>query len=166
MAEFFLYVEARAGFVGKFTVAVYGCIRIFCKQVADKRLQRFALLRRARVLRGMSVSGKSADIADAYAVRVVAAAVGADLRYRPPDMHGAVAVDYIMIAYAAEAPGPVPAVDVGHSEVPAFLCGAAVNDDFIDFTHINIHFVVHAWGISERRSDSAAVQVRFRLSLW
>ena len=81
----------------------------------------------AGVLGGAAVGGEPADVADAYAVRVVPLAVGTGLGERAALLHRAVEADHVVIAYVRPALGLVPAADVGHTEVAAFSGRGAVN---------------------------------------
>ena len=65
----------------------------------------------------------------------MALAMGANLLYRTAYMNAAVTINPEMITYAAQSALPVPAVNIRHREVSAFLGRTAMNDDFFYLTH-------------------------------
>ena len=92
------------------------------------------LCRGAGVFRA-AVGGEAPDVADADGVGVVAGAVGSDHLGRAALLDGPVKPDDIVVANHLEAPGLVPAVDVGSGEVLALRSGRTVDDDFGDLSH-------------------------------
>ena len=99
------------------------------------------LLGRCAGVLGLACGVASAHIADADGVGVVAAGVGAVLVERAARLDHAVEVDDVMIADVLPSVAfgwrsGVPPADVGCLEVGAFFGGGAVDDDFIDLSHI------------------------------
>lgn len=65
----------------------------------------------------------------------MAGAVGSDHLGRAALLDGPVKPDDVMVANHLEAPGLVPAVDVGSREVLALRGGRTVDDEFSDLSH-------------------------------
>lgn len=84
---------------------------------------------------GWKTLPKPANVADAYAVGVVAQAVGTGYFHGAAEVDGAIAVDDVMVADALPALGAVPTVDVGHGVVATLWGGATVDDDLGDLSH-------------------------------
>lgn len=78
---------------------------------------------------------RSANVADSDGVGIVALAVRPRLFEGPALPDGAVKEDDIMIATAVPLVLPVPAVNVCHGIVLAFLGGTAMDDYFSNFAH-------------------------------
>lgn len=127
-------VEAGAGTVGEFVVAVDGGDIVFLHQVSDELEEGEALGFGAGVGRA-TVGIKAADIGDADAVGVVAFGMCAGLLYRSASMDAAIGVDDVMIADVTPAEGTVVAADALHSADSVGACGGAVDDDFSDCSH-------------------------------
>lgn len=66
----------------------------------------------------------------------MARAVCADPTFRSATVDGAIAVDDVMIANAAEAALAMPAVYLLDGEVLAFGCSRAMNDDLGNASHL------------------------------
>ena len=69
-------------------------------------------------------------------------AVGANVFNGAAGMDAAVQVDYVVVAYGAEAPGAVPAVQVLDGKVAAGGCGTAVDYYFCYLSHFLFTFKV------------------------
>ena len=104
-------------------------------QELDEIAERSALLWCAGVLWCSAVSCAAADIADAYAVCVLPYGVRADLLDGSAAVYTAVAIDYIVVADTLPASLLVPVINIGHSEVAALGCRAAVYDYLVDLSH-------------------------------
>ncbi len=107
------------------------------QQLFEQTKQGLFLGRGACVLVSFHVGGPAADIADAYGMPVVAAflAMGAYFLDGAAFVDTAVEVDYVVIAYGAEAPGLVPGCNIGYCVVASFGRVGAVDDDFSDVSH-------------------------------
>ena len=116
-------------------MAVYACFRELLLEMLNQRAHCLSLLGRTGVLGCASVFGKSANVADAYAVGVVSSTMGSSLAYRATCMDAAIAIDDIMVAYLAKASGAMPTVDVGYGIVLAFDGGRTMDDDFCYLSH-------------------------------
>lgn len=95
----------------------------------DEEAKGEALGRCASVLGRLAVGGEAADVADAEGVGVVTRAMCACLDDGASWLHCAINADDEVVADACPALGTVPAIDVGGSEILAFGCGRAMNDD-------------------------------------
>ncbi len=129
-----LDVEAGTGAVCVLVVAVDGGDRVLFHQVADELEEGDELGFGAGVGRA-TVGIKAADIGDAYAVCVVAWAVGADLLDRTAGMDAAVGIDDIVIADVVPSEAIVVAADALHAAVGIGAGGGAMDDDFGDCSH-------------------------------
>ena len=129
-----LDVEAGAGTVGVFVVAVDGGDGVLFHQVADK-LKEGETLGFGTGVGGVAVGIEAADIGDADALGVVAGAMGSDLLDGAARMDAAVWVDDVMIADVVPAEALMVAADAFHSAVGIETGGSAVDDDFGDCSH-------------------------------
>ena len=127
-------VEAGAGTVGEFVVAVDGGDGVLFLEVFYQLEEGEALGFGAGVS-GVAVGIKAADIGDADAVGVVAFGMCAGLLYRSANVDAAVGIDDIMIADVTPAEGTVVAADALHGTDSVGACGGAVDDDFGDCSH-------------------------------
>ena len=132
--QFLFQLEARAVFIGKFPVSVDGSVWVLPPEGLNESPEGVFLCRGAGVLREV-VGGETPDIADADGVGVVAGAVGSDHLGRAALLDGSVKPDDVVVANHLEAPGLVPAVDVGSGEVLALGSGGTVDDEFGDLSH-------------------------------
>ena len=105
-------------------------VGVFGAQAAQQHEQCLALLRGARVLGRLAVSGYAADVADANGAGVVPRAVRAYFALGATGVHRAVTIDHMVVADGTETTLLVPAGDVVHGEVLALGRGCAVDDDF------------------------------------
>lgn len=129
-----LYVEAGAGAVGVFVVAVDGGDWVFFRQVADE-LKESETLGFGAGVGGMPVGIEAADIGDADALGVVAGAMGTDLFDGTASVDAAVRIDDIVIADVVPAEALMVAMDALHSAGGIGTGGGAVDDDFGDCSH-------------------------------
>ena len=129
-----LDVEAGAGTVGVFVMAVDGGDGVLFHQVADELEEGEALGFGAGV-GGMSVGIEAADISDANALGVVTWAMGTDLFDGTASVDAAVRIDDIMIADVAPTKGTVVAANAFHGAVGIGARGGAMDDDFGDCSH-------------------------------
>lgn len=97
-------------------------------------------LRRGAGVRGVAPGVQPAFVADADAVGVLAAAVGADDLQRAGAQHGAVLAHVVVIAYAAEAAAAVDGFQLVHRELTVRTGGGTVDDKMSDFSHDSFHF--------------------------
>lgn len=129
-----LDVEAGAGTVGVFVMAVDGGDGVLFHQVADELEEGEALGFGAGV-GGMSVGIEAADIGDANALGVVTWAMGTDLFDGTASVDAAVRVHDIMIAYVVPSEALVVAADALHGTVGIGTGSGAMDDDFGDWAH-------------------------------
>ena len=99
----------------------------------EKPLKGFALGGRTGVFRCAPVGSKTAHVADAEAVGIVSAAVGADFRYRPTGVYASVEVDEVVVANVGHAAGFVPPAEFGFLHFPTLSRGGAVDNEFGHF---------------------------------
>ena len=118
-------------------MAMNGGFRVLQVQLPQEFFQRSLLLWRARVLWCLAIGGHATDIADAYAVSVMAGAVCTDLSDGTASMDRPVAVYHIMIPDILEASGEMPLPDLSDGEIFSFRSGRAVDDEFCDFSHVS-----------------------------
>jgi hypothetical protein len=119
-----------------------GSAGILLLQLGNEFPECSTLFRRAGIGRFKSVSIKPAYVADANGVDVVPQAVGANDINRAAGADAAVQIDYVVVAYGAEAPGAVPAVQVLDGKVAAGGCGAAVDYYLCYLSHFLFTFRV------------------------
>ncbi len=129
-----LDVEAGAGTVGVFVMAVDRGYRVFFHKIADELEEDEALGFGAGVGRA-TVGIETADIGDADAVGVVTWAMGTDLFDGTASVDAAIGIDDIMIADVAPAEALMIAADALHGAVGIGAGGGAVDDDFGDCSH-------------------------------
>lgn len=103
-------------------------------QVIDEFTKCLFLLRGAGVLRA-ALGAEPPDVADADGVGIVTLAVSSDHFEWATGVDAAVTIDDIVVANHLEAPGLVPAVDVGYGIVLALGSGGTVDDELGDFSH-------------------------------
>lgn len=109
-------------------------IRKLLLQALDKAPEDIPLNLSSGIL-GLAIFVKPPNIADADGVGIVTLAVGSGHFKRTTLFDGSVKPDDIVVANHLEAPGFVPAVDVGSGEVLALGSGGTVEDDFGDLSH-------------------------------
>ena len=129
-----LDVEAGAGAVGVFVVAVDGGDGVLFHEVTDE-LEENKTLGFGAGVGGVAGGIEAADIGDADTVGVVAGAVGADLLNGAARVDAAVLVYHIMIANVVPAEALMVAADALHSTVGIGAGGGAMDDDFGDLSH-------------------------------
>ena len=129
-----LDIEAGAGFVGVFVVAVDGDDVVLFHQVLHQ-LEQGKTLERSTGVGRATVGIKAADIGDANAVGVVAFGMCARLLHRAASVDAAVGIDDIMIADVAPAEGTVVSPYGFHRTDGIGARGGAVDDDFGDCSH-------------------------------
>ena len=127
-------VEAGAGTVGEFVVAVDGGDGVLFLEVFYQMEEGEALGFGAGVGRA-TVGIEAADIGDADAVCVVAFGMCAGLLYRSASMDAAIGVDDVMIANVAPAEGTVVSPYGFYRTDGVGARGGAVDDDFGDCSH-------------------------------
>ena len=128
------HVKARTILVGEFAMSVNSGVWVLPSEGLDESPEGVFLCRSAGVFRA-AAGGEAPDVADADGVGVVAGAVGSDHLGRAALLDGPVKPDDIVVANHLEAPGLVPAVDVGSGEVLALGGGRTVDDEFSDLSH-------------------------------
>ena len=133
-------VEAGAGSVGVFVMAVDRGDRVFFHKIADELEEGEALGFGAGV-GGMSVGIEAADISDANALGVVTWAMGTDLFDGTASVDAAVRVHDIMIAYVVPSEALVVAADALHGAVGIGAGSGAVDDYFGDCSHFFMGFM-------------------------
>lgn len=124
-------------------------------QGCDQVVQALFLLRCAGVA-GMTLGVEAAHVADAYAVGVVSLAVRALVLELTTFLHMSVQTDDVVVADALEASLLVPAVNLLGTDVHARRRGGAVDDDFIDGSHVIHGFVIWFFILDNRG-------IRFRI---
>lgn len=129
-----LDVEAGAGAVGVFVVAVDGGDGMLFHEVADD-LEEHKTLCICTGVGGVAVGIEAADIGDADALGVVTWAMGTDLFDGATREDAAVGVDDIVIADVAPAEGTVVSPYGFHRTDGIGARGGAVDDDFGDCSH-------------------------------
>ena len=129
-----LDVEAGAGTVGVFVMAVDGGDGVLFHQVADELEEGEALGFGAGV-GGVAVGIEAADISDANALDVVAGAMGADLLDGTARMDAAVGIYDIVIADVVPTKAFMVATDALYCAVGIGAGGGAMDDDFGDCSH-------------------------------
>ena len=129
-----LDVEAGAGTVGVFVVAVNGGDRVLFHQVLHQ-LEEGETLGFGAGIGGVAVDIEAADISDTNALGVVTWAMGTDLFDWATREDAAVGVDDIMIADVTPAEGTVVAADALHGTDGIGARGGAVDDYFGDCSH-------------------------------
>lgn len=127
-------VETGAGFECEITVTSDFCRRIPFPKLPQQCLKGFSLGRGAGVLR-FAVAVESSYVAYAYrtVVHPLLGAMRAYFAFLPAFLYRSVEAYDIMVAYTAESPFAVPAVDVGGMESTAFLCGGTVDYYGVDY---------------------------------
>ena len=129
-----LDVKTGADAVGELVVSVDGGDGVLFHQVSDELEEGEALGFGAGV-GGMPVGVEAADIGDAYAVCVVAGAMGSDLLDGAARMDAAVGIDDIMIADVVPAEALMVATDTLDGAVGIGAGSGAMDDDFGDWAH-------------------------------
>ena len=84
---------------------------------------------------------ETADVAYAYGIGVVTDAMGSDFGRFASVGYCSVEVHDVMIADTDEASLPVPVINIGNGEVPAFLRCRAVDNDLFYASHRE--FIIH-----------------------
>lgn len=110
--------------------------RVLQVESPQEFFERSLLLWRSCVLWCLAIGSDTTDVADAYAVSVMAGAMGTDLGDGTASMDRAVAVDDVMIPDVLEASGEMPLTNLSDSVVLSFRSGRAVDDEFGDFSHL------------------------------
>ena len=95
---------------------------------------------------GVAVGIEATDIGDAYAVCIMAGAVGTDLFDRTASVDAAIGEDDIVIAYVAPAEAFVVTADALDGAVGIGTGGGAVDDDFGDLSHFHMG-LMGDWGL-------------------
>lgn len=129
-----LDVEAGAGTVGVFVMAVDGGDGVLFHQVADELEEGEALGFGAGV-GGVAVGIEATDIGDADAVCITAGTVGTDLLNGTARVDAAVGVDDIVIADVVPAEALMVVTDALHGTVGIETSSGAMDDDFGDCSH-------------------------------
>ena len=135
MFVFLLGIKTGASTTGKITMSVDFCIGELCTKGGNKLNERLLLFRGACVLKFLHIGSTTADVTDADAVTVVRGAMCTDGLYRPALDYLAVKIDYIVIAYRAEASLLMPGCDVCNCVRATFGGVRAMYDDFIYRPH-------------------------------
>lgn len=94
------------------------------------------------VLRGLTVCRTATDIANTDTAGIVPGAVRAYGVNISACVYASVPVDYEVVAYAVKAALAVPLVYLLHCKIFAFWRGRAVQNNFVNWSHISIRFVV------------------------
>ena len=103
-------------------------------QFTDEGQQRGLLCGGAGVL-GIAVAVKTADIADAYGMGIVAFAVGTGLLEGSARVDSSVEINHVVVADVRELALQMPLADLLHGDVLPFAGGAAVDYDFVYAPH-------------------------------
>ena len=104
-------------------------------QDVDQRAKALALARGARVLRSLTIWGKSAYVTHADALRIVTPTVCAYLRQGATRMDGAIEIDDVVITHVGKPLFAMPTTYVIDCDVTTLCSGRAVYDDFFDVSH-------------------------------
>ena len=134
-SELLADLEAGASLRRKLLVAVYRSPREPQAEQEHQRLQRYALRRRARVLRRAVLGVQAPDVADADAVRVLSAAVRPGQFQRPSAEDRPVQAYHVVIPHVGKALRLVPPADILHRVRPALRRGRAVDNDLVNRPH-------------------------------
>lgn len=129
------HVETRASLGGKLIMAVHCRAGVLPEQVFDQRSKRSPLRGRACVFGGLAVGSTTANIAHAYGVGVLPGAMRPGFRQAASGVDASVAVDHKVVAYAVEAAGAVPLVDLCHGVVLTLGGRSAVQDYLVYLSH-------------------------------
>jgi hypothetical protein len=105
------------------------------QELMHKQPERRALFRRTGIF-GTPPDIKTALIADAYRVRIMALGMRPDKFQSTGIDYRAILTDVVVIADTAEATATVIFLQFGHSQRTVFACGGTVNNDVIDCSHV------------------------------
>lgn len=129
-------IEAWASLFGELAMAMYRSIWELPMESADERVKSNFLLHRPCVL-WLEVITDATDVADAYGVGVVTDTMCAGNVEWSAFLDLTIEEHNVMVAYAVTPLFSMPSIDVRCREVPPFLGGRAVDDDFSDFSHFS-----------------------------
>lgn len=101
---------------------------------ADERVERNFLLHGSCIL-WLEVIAYTTDVADAYGVGIMTDTMSARSIDMSAFLYLTIKAHDVMVTYAIPPLFSMPSIDVRCREVPAFLGGRAMNDDFSDFSH-------------------------------
>ena len=121
---------------------VYGGAGILLLQFGNQFPECSTLLRCTGIGRFKGVYIKPSYVAHANGVGVVPQTVGTDVFNGAARMDAAVQVDYVVVAYGAEASGTVPAVQILDGKDAAGGCGPAVDYYLCYLSHFLFTFSV------------------------
>lgn len=116
-------------------MAVESCSGISFLQLAAQTAQSEALCGRACIFGCLAIFCQTADIAYGYRVRILSEAMGTLSGFGAAGMDGAVKIYHIVIAYAVESTGTMPAVDFFYCHLSAFGRSCAMQYYFIYVSH-------------------------------
>jgi hypothetical protein len=105
------------------------------QELMHKQPERRALFRRTGIF-GTPPDIKTALIADAYRVRIMALGMRPDKFQSTGIDYRAILTDVVVIADTAEATATVIFLQFDHSQRTVFACGGTVNNDVIDCSHV------------------------------
>jgi hypothetical protein len=105
------------------------------QELMHKQPERRALFRRTGIF-GTPPDIKTALIADAYRVRIMALGMRPDKFQSTGIDYRAILTDVVVIADTAEATATVIFLQFGHSQRTVFACGGTVNNDVINCSHV------------------------------
>jgi hypothetical protein len=139
----FGHVEAGAGLVGVFSVAVQGGTGIAAVEVGQQTGQGLPLCGRARVL-GLPDVGflRASYIADPDGVEIVVEAMGAYFFFGTACMDAAVEVNQVVVADTVSPVSVIamPIVHVFDGHMPTLRRGRTMNDNSVNASHCLFHF--------------------------
>jgi hypothetical protein len=105
------------------------------QELMHKQPERRALFRRTGIF-GTPPDIKTALIADAYRVRIMALGMRPDKFQSTGIDYRAILTDVVVIADTAEATATVIFLQFDHSQRTVFACGGTVNNDVINCSHV------------------------------
>ena len=130
----FLCVKAGTRFVGELPMAVNRGTGEPMPQFTDEGQQCGLLGSGARVL-GIAAAVKTADIADAYGMGIVALAVGTGSLEGPALVDSPVEINHVVVADVSKIALQMPLADLLHGDMlPVPRCGA-MDDDLVYASH-------------------------------
>lgn len=127
-------IEAWACFFGELRMAMYRGIWELSMESADERVECNFLLHGSCIL-WVEVIAYATDVADAYGVGIMTDTMSTGNLEWSAFLDLTIETYNVMVAYAIPSLFSMPSIYVRCREVPAFLGGRAVNDDFSDFSH-------------------------------
>ena len=139
LAKLGLYIKARAGFVGKLTVAVHRRLGELTQQLRHQLLHRYPLQYRASVV-GLALLIQSTLVTDADRVCVLPLAMRTLLLQGSPCVDRATAVNKEVIADSLEASLLVPSGDSSYIRLLSWAGSSAMDNNLVNASHKSINY--------------------------